>query len=160
MRRIHRSIRFLIILILLFIVCSTSIFYNFFYEEYNIKKFVTEWFTDDKKIQTSYQNAILTGTYDSILEDRLENYFTNFKIYKSFRNAFEYIPIRILQKYDSYYITKVIVTKEKNGYLATAFLKLKNGDITVTHKIEMKFQTDINSKKINYFTVIDGQNIE
>ena len=102
MRRIHRSIGFLIILILLFIVCSTSIFYNFFYEEYNIKKFVTEWFTDDKKIQTSYQNAILTGTYDSILEDRLENYFTNFKIYKSFRNAFEYIPIRILQKYDSY----------------------------------------------------------
>ena len=76
------------------------------------------------------------------------------------RNAFEYIPIRILQKYDSYYITKVIVTKEKNGYFATAFLKLKNGDITVTHKIEMKFQTDINSKKINYFTVIDGQNIE
>ena len=62
MRRIHRSIGFLIILILLFIVCSTSIFYNFFYEEYNIKKFVTEWFTDDKKIQTSYQNAILTGT--------------------------------------------------------------------------------------------------
>lgn len=149
-----------IILLLLFIVCSTSIFYNFFYEKYNIKKFITEWFTDDEKIQKSYQNAILTGTYNSVLKDRLENHFTNFEIYRSFRNTFEYIPLRILQKYDSYYITRITIIKEKNEYLATAFLKLKNGDITVTHKIKMKFQTDINSKKINYFTVIDGQNIE
>ena len=68
--------------------------------------------------------------------------------------------LKIINHSEMLKITKVIVTKEKNGYLATAFLKLKNGDITVTHKIEMKFQTDINSKKINYFTVIDGQNIE
>ena len=149
-----------IVLLVLLIACSTTIFYNFFYEEYNIKKFITEWFTDDTEIQKSYQNAILTGTYNATLENRLEKYFTNFEIYKSFRNTFEYIPIRILQKYDSYYITEVIVTKEKNGDSATAFLELKKGDVIVTHKIKMKFQTSINSKKIRYFSIVDGQNIE
>ena len=67
MRRIHRSIGFLIILILLFIVCSTSIFYNFFYPASNTKKFVTLLFSDVNKIQTIYQNALFSVTYDSII---------------------------------------------------------------------------------------------
>ena len=52
-----------IILLLLFIVCSTSIFHNFFYEEYNIKKFITEWFTDDEKIQKISLDLIQKNNY-------------------------------------------------------------------------------------------------
>ena len=37
---------------------------------------------------------------------------------------------------------------------------MKKGDVIVTHKIKMKFQTSINSKKIRYFSIVDGQNIE
>ena len=70
---------------------------------------------------------------------------------------FYYLPVKILQQYDSYNLTELNVTKESNGYLVKVDLELIKEEKSKNHSITIKIQMD--HKKFTYFTITEGKEI-
>ena len=122
-----------------------------------ITTFMHEWLNDDSKAETEYKRILETVRDNQALSQPLQKYFITEESFQSFLKTFYYLPVKILQQYDSYNLTELNVTKESNGYLVKADLQLIKEEKSKNHSITIKIQMD--NKKFTYFTITEGKEI-
>lgn len=76
---------------------------------------------------------------------------------QSFLKTFYYLPVKILQQYDSYNLIDINITKESNSYFVKVDLELIKEEKSKNHSITIKIQMD--HKKFTYFTITEGKEI-
>ena len=119
--------------------------------------FIHEWLNDDSKAETEYKKILETGSDNQALSQPLQKYFITEASFQSFLKTFYYLPVKILQQYDSYSLTDINVTKESNGYLVKVNLELIKEEKSKNHSITIKIQ--MKDKKFTYFTITEGKEI-
>ena len=77
--------------------------------------------------------------------------------FQSFLKTFYYLPVKILQQYDSYNLIDINITKESNSYFVKVDLELIKEEKSKNHSITIKIQMD--HKKFTYFTITEGKEI-
>lgn len=122
-----------------------------------ITTFIYEWLNDDSKAETEYKKILETGSDNQSLSQPLQKYFITEASFQSFLKTFYYLPVKILQQYDSYNLTDINITKESNSYLVKVDLELIKEEKSKNHSITIKIQMD--HKKFNYFTITEGKEI-
>ena len=122
-----------------------------------ITTFMHEWLNDDSKAETEYKRILEAGSDNQALSQPLQKYFITEESFQSFLKTFYYLPVKILQQYDSYNLTELNVTKESNGYLVKVDLELIKEEKSKNHSITIKIQMD--HKKFTYFTITEGKEI-
>lgn len=66
-----------------------------------ITTFIYEWLNDDSKAETEYKKILETGSDNQSLSQPLQKYFITEASFQSFLKTFYYLPVKILQQYDS-----------------------------------------------------------
>ena len=107
-----------------------------------ITTFIYEWLNDDSRAETEYKKILETGSDNQSL---------------SFLKTFYYLPVKILQQYDSYNLIDINITKESNSYFVKVDLELIKEEKSKNHSITIKIQMD--HKKFTYFTITEGKEI-
>ena len=77
-----------------------------------ITTFIYEWLNDDSKAETEYKKILETGSDNQSLSQPLQKYFITEASFQSFLKTFYYLPVKILQQYDSYNLTDINITKD------------------------------------------------
>ena len=81
-----------------------------------ITTFIYEWLNDDSRAETEYKKVLETGSDNQSLSQPLQKYFITEAAFQSFLKTFYYLPVKILQQYDSYNLIDINITKESNSY--------------------------------------------
>lgn len=81
-----------------------------------ITTFIYEWLNDDSRAETEYKKILETGSDNQSLSQPLQKYFITEAAFQSFLKTFYYLPVKILQQYDSYNLIDINITKESNSY--------------------------------------------
>ena len=89
-----------------------------------ITTFIYEWLNDDSRAETEYKKILETGSDNQSLSQPLQKYFITEASFQSFLKTFYYLPVKILQQYDSYNLTDINITKESNSYFVKVDLEL------------------------------------
>lgn len=98
-----------------------------------------------------------TGSDNQSLSQPLQKYFITEAAFQSFLKTFYYLPVKILQQYDSYNLIDINITKESNSYFVKVDLELIKEEKSKNHSITIKIQMD--HKKFTYFTITEGKEI-
>ena len=114
-----------------------------------ITTFIYEWLNDDSRAETEYKKILETGSDNQ--------YFITEAAFQSFLKTFYYLPVKILQQYDSYNLIDINITKESNSYFVKVDLELIKEEKSKNHSITIKIQMD--HKKFTYFTITEGKEI-
>lgn len=122
-----------------------------------ITTFIYEWLNDDSRAETEYKKILETGSDNQSLSQPLQKYFITEASFQSFLKTFYYLPVKILQQYDSYNLTDINITKESNSYFVKVDLELIKEEKSKNHSITIKIQMD--HKKFTYFTITEGKEI-
>ena len=97
-----------------------------------ITTFIYEWLNDDSRAETEYKKILETGSDNQSLSQPL-------------------------QKYYSYNLIDINITKESNSYFVKVDLELIKEEKSKNHSITIKIQMD--HKKFTYFTITEGKEI-
>ena len=89
-----------------------------------ITTFIYEWLNDDSRAETEYKKILETGSDNQSLSQPLQKYFITEAAFQSFLKTFYYLPVKILQQYDSYNLIDINITKESNSYFVKVDLEL------------------------------------
>ena len=116
-----------------------------------ITTFIYEWLNDDSRAETEYKKILETGSDNQSLSQPLQKYFITEAAFQSFLKTFYYLPVKILQQYDSYNLIDINITKESNSYFVKVDLELIKEEKSKNHSITIKIQMD--HKKFTYFTI-------
>lgn len=81
------------------------------------------------------------GSDNQSLSQSLQKYFITEAAFQSFLKTFYYLPVKILQQYDSYNLIDINITKESNSYFVKVDLECKRRKIK-EHSITIKIQMD------------------
>lgn len=103
------------------------------------------------------QKILETGSDNQSLSQPLQKYFITEAAFQSFLKTFYYLPVKILQQYDSYNLIDINITKESNSYFVKVDLELIKEEKSKNHSITIKIQMD--HKKFTYFTITEGKEI-
>lgn len=103
------------------------------------------------------QKILETGSDNQSLSQPLQKYFITEVAFQSFLKTFYYLPVKILQQYDSYNLIDINITKESNSYFVNVDLELIKEEKSKNHSITIKIQMD--HKKFTYFTITEGKEI-
>ena len=122
-----------------------------------ITTFIYEWLNDDSRAETEYKKILETGSDNQSLSQPLQKYFITEAAFQSFLETFYYLPVKILQQYDSYNLIDINITKESNSYFVKVDLELIKEEKSKNHSITIKIQMD--HKKFTYFTITEGKEI-
>ena len=122
-----------------------------------ITTFIYEWLNDDSRAETEYKKILETGSDNQSLSQPLQKYFITEAAFQSFLKTFYYLPVKILQQYDSYNLIDINITKESNSYFVKVDLELIKEEKSNNHSITIKIQMD--HKKFTYFTITEGKEI-
>ena len=122
-----------------------------------ITTFMHEWLNDDSRAETEYKKILETGSDNQSLSQPLQKYFITEAAFQSFLKTFYYLPVKILQQYDSYNLIDINITKESNSYFVKVDLELIKEEKSKNHSITIKIQMD--HKKFTYFTITEGKEI-
>ena len=112
---------------------------------------------DDSRAETEYKKILETGSDNQSLSQPLQKYFITEAAFQSFLKTFYYLPVKILQQYDSYNLIDINITKESNSYFVKVDLELIKEEKSKNHSITIKIQMD--HKKFTYFTITEGKGI-
>ena len=74
-----------------------------------ITTFIYEWLNDDSRAETEYKKILETGSDNQSLSQPLQKYFITEAAFQSFLKTFYYLPVKILQQYDSYNLIDIII---------------------------------------------------
>ena len=88
-----------------------------------ITTFIYEWLNDDSRAETEYKKILETGSDNQSLSQPLQKYFITEAAFQSFLKTFYYLPVKILQQYDSYNLIDINITKESNSYFVKWIIK-------------------------------------
>lgn len=152
-KRLSRSIGAIIVLCAIIIISLQK----YQPDQELIITFIHEWLNDDSKAEEEYKKILETGSENQDLSKPLQKYFITEESFQSFLKTFYYLPVKILQQYDSYNLTDINITKESNSYLVKVDLELIKDEKSKKHSITIKIQMD--DKKFTYFTITEGKEI-
>ena len=152
-KRLSRSIGAIIVLCAIIIISLQK----YQPDQELITAFIHEWLNDDSKVEEKYKKILETGSDNQALSQPLQKYFITEESFQSFLKTFYYLPVKILQQYDSYNLTDINIIKESNSYLVKVDLELIKDEKSKKHSITIKIQMD--DKKFTYFTITEGKEI-
>ena len=152
-KRLSRSIGAIIVLCAIIIISLQK----YQPDQELITTFIHEWLNDDSKAEAEYKKILETGSENQDLSKPLQKYFITEESFHSFIKTIYYLPVKILQQYDSYNLTDINIRKESNSYLVKVDLELIKDEKSKKHSITIKIQMD--DKKFTYFTITEGKEI-